>query len=134
MTDRPGTTVMDSVLGDDAGTVSIRYSPTSAHLVLAGEVDARLNAQLASATLQLTEYGLPVDVDTRDVTFMDSAVIALIAHLANRLTAPVRIVAPSDQVRFLLEVTHVGDLVEVVEPAEPIDDPAPPSEEPLAAL
>src|SRR5690606_15588853 len=77
MTDRPGTTVMDSVLGDDAGTVSIRYSPTSAHLVLAGEVDARLNAQLASATLQLTEYGLPVDVDTRDVTFMDSAVIAL---------------------------------------------------------
>lgn len=134
MMDRLGTTGTDAVFGDDAGTVRVTFSLTSARLVLAGEVDARLNAQLASATLQLTENGLPVDVDTRDVTFMDSAVIALIAHLANRLTAPVRIVAPSDQVRFLLEVTHVGDLVEIVEPAELVDDSVPPSEEPLAAL
>ena len=108
---RPG-----EILGDDAGSIEFSFLPDRARLELRGEVDARLNAELASVTTALVERGMTVDVETRDLTFIDSAAIALMAHLANRLPARVRFVAPTEQVRFLLDLTQVAELVDIIDP------------------
>lgn len=109
----------DEVLGDDAGSIRVSYHEAHVRVVLTGEVDARLNAQLAKLTTQLVEHGRTVEIVTRDVTFIDSAVIALVAHLANRLPARVRFLAPTDSVRFLLDLTQVGEIVDIIEPVVP---------------
>jgi anti-sigma B factor antagonist len=120
----------DEAFGDDAGGVQISFLADRSRLELSGEVDARLNAELARATNLLAERGLTVDIETRDLTFVDSSVIALVAHLANRLRARVRFLAPTQQVRFLLDLTQVGELVDVVDPeppASPAEDEAHPA-------
>ncbi|NLF03787.1 MAG: STAS domain-containing protein [Actinomycetales bacterium] len=114
----------DETFGDETGTIRVVLATDHARLVLSGEVDARLNADLARATQQLVTHGRPVDVETSGLTFVDSAVIALVAHLANRLAARVRFVAPTAQVRFLLEVTQVDQLVDIVDVPAPHGAPA----------
>lgn len=110
----------DERFGDDAGGVQISFLPDRSRLTLTGEVDARLNAELARATTLLAERGLTVDIETCELSFIDSSVIALVAHLANRLHARVRFLAPTPQVRFLLDLTQVGELVDIVEPELPL--------------
>lgn len=102
-----------------------------ARLVLRGEVDARLSPRFREVISRLLANPAPVDVETVEVTFVDSAAIAMIAHLARQLPASVRFLAPTPQVRFLLELTQVEDLVEVVVPAPP-QQPGPPSTSPVS--
>ncbi|PFG41310.1 STAS domain-containing protein [Georgenia soli] len=100
---------------DEQGLVSVLTSPARVRIVLAGPVDASLSDELATAAREAADAGVPVDVDTRTVTFMDSTVIAAIAHLAHRISHRVRFIEPPDLVRFLLEVTHIGEVVDVVD-------------------
>ncbi|WP_418606368.1 STAS domain-containing protein [Georgenia sp. SUBG003] len=74
-----------------------------------------MNEELATCTTEITRLGQPLDIDVRNVTFMDSSVLSVIARLSQRLTGPLRVIRPSDSVRFLLELTHLADVVEILD-------------------
>lgn len=82
---------------------------------LAGEVDVSVASKLAAAIAAAESDGRPVSIDAGDVTFMDSSGIALVARAATRTPATLQVINPPEVVRFLLDVTRVGELVEVVE-------------------
>src|SRR5699024_5552535 len=58
------------------------YPPS--RLEVSGSVDVSLSGDLAELVREIDVRGGPVDVDASTVTFMDSAVLALLAHLAYR--------------------------------------------------
>ncbi len=89
-------------------------------IVLSGEVDADLAPELTEATADAEANGLPIDIDAQHVTFMDSSGIAFLARIASRSTKPVRVLRAPETVRFLLEVTRIGELLEAVD--DPDDD------------
>lgn len=100
-----------------------RSEPASVHviveadrtcIVLSGEVDADLSADLREATADAEATGLPIDIDAQHVTFMDSSGIAFLARIATRSTERVRVLRAPETVRFLLEVTRIGELLDVV--------------------
>lgn len=100
-----------------------RSEPASVHviveadrtcIVLSGEVDADLSVDLREATADAEATGLPIDIDAQHVTFMDSSGIAFLARIATRSTQRVRVIRAPETVRFLLEVTRIGELLDVV--------------------
>jgi anti-sigma B factor antagonist len=97
------------------GSSALLTSDNRNRLVLAGEVDISMNEELGQAAVTVERSGLPLDVDVRNVTFMDSSVIAVLARLAYRLPDRLRIIEPPDVVRFLLEVTKIGDIVDIID-------------------
>lgn len=100
---------------DEPGTVAVLISPQRVRLVLAGEVDTNTEAELSEAVTEALSLGLPVDIDVRNVTFMDSSAVSGIARLSVQLGHRPRLIAPPESVRFLLSVTRVGDDVEILE-------------------
>ena len=98
-----------------AGSVHTLLDPDRTRLVLSGEIDVALTDELTEAVTDAETAGLPVEVDARHVTFMDSSGIALLARLANRTPGRLSLIKPPDVVRFLLEVTRIGDLVDVID-------------------
>lgn len=107
---------------DGAGSVHTLLNPDRTRLVLSGEIDVALSEELTEAVTDAEAAGLPVEVDARHVTFMDSSGIALLARLANRTPGRLNLIQPPDVVRFLLDVTRIGDLVDVID-----TEPAPPA-------
>ncbi|MBO9569012.1 MAG: STAS domain-containing protein [Cellulomonas iranensis] len=98
-------------------------------IVLSGEVDADLGPELQEATAEAEQRGLPIEVDAHHVTFMDSSGVAFLARLSIRSEHRVRLLRVPPTVRFLLEVTRIGELLDVVDeddaaPFEPVDPPA----------
>ncbi len=89
--------------------------PDVVHVVLAGEIDASTSADLAAAATEALAATLPVDVDCRSVTFMDSTGIGFLARLAARSQYPVRLLHPPNIVRFLLETVRITSLVQIVD-------------------
>ncbi|MGC0144814.1 MULTISPECIES: STAS domain-containing protein [unclassified Pseudactinotalea] len=96
------------------GWVRLTRSHDCARLALGGEIDAGDITTLNDAVEEALGYGLPVDVDTQDVLFMDSMTIAAISRLSGAGTR-VRFLNPPGLVRFLLDVTHIGAEVEIVD-------------------
>jgi anti-anti-sigma factor len=99
-------------------------------LVLSGEVDATLGAELSEAVTDAERVGLPVEIDARHVTFMDSSGVSMLARLAHRTPGRLTLIQPPDVVRFLLEVTRIGEVVDVLDsdpgfPAESAPEPDP---------
>ncbi len=103
----------------EPASVHVIVQDERTRIVLSGEVDADLAADLAEATAAAETNGLPIDIDAQHVTFMDSSGIAFLARIASRSTRPVRILHAPETVRFLLEVTRIGELLEAVD-----DDPS----------
>lgn len=83
-------------------------------IVLSGEIDADLAADLADAIEAAEVAALPIDIDAHHVTFMDSSGIAFLARVATRVQQPVRVLRAPESVRFLLQVTRIHELLEVV--------------------
>lgn len=122
---------------DDPAAPDRLTEPASVHvivmrdrtrIVVSGEIDADLSADLQEATSDAEATGLPIEVDAQHVTFMDSSGIAFLARLASRSAERVRVLHAPDTVRFLLEVTRIGELLDLVdEPTDgpPADDDAP---------
>ena len=100
-----------------SGSVEVFLEADRSRLVLRGEVDASMNSQVAGAFMEGARRGLPADVDTRGTTFVDSTLIAAVAHLSRKLPAGVTVVDPPDQVRFLLEISEVDQMVTVTDAA-----------------
>lgn len=123
----PATTTgeLPTDLGEPA-SVHVIVQDGRTRIVLSGEVDADLAAELTEATSDAEATGLPIDIDAQHVTFMDSSGIAFLARVATRANQKVRMLRAPETVRFLLQVTRIGELLELVdEPDEP--GPAPTS-------
>lgn len=122
-------TVPDGGLGDlgDPASVHVLMGTTRARIVLSGEVDAEMGADLHEATAEVEQAGLPVEIDAHHVTFMDSSGVAFLARLASRSPHRVRVLRAPPTVRFLLEVTRIGELLDIVDddPGFDLDVPAP---------
>jgi anti-anti-sigma factor len=95
--------------------------------VLSGEIDADIGGDLHEATAAAEESRLPVEIDAHHVTFMDSSGVAFLARLASRSPHRVRVLRAPPTVRFLLEVTRIGDLLDIVDedPGFELDDEGP---------
>ncbi|HEY0189324.1 MAG TPA: STAS domain-containing protein [Cellulomonas sp.] len=110
------------VQNDDAGepgSVHVILSPDRTRIVLSGEIDAELGADLTQATADAEQAGVQIEVDAHHVTFMDSSGVAFLARLAARAPHRVRLLHVPPTVQFLLEVTRIGDLLDVVEDEPP---------------
>lgn len=108
-----------------AASVRVLLGGPVTRIVLTGDIDVSASRRFTDAVSQAEHAARPVLVDARDVTFMDSTGIALLARLATRVPGTVRIVEPPDVVRFLLDATRVGDMVEVFERADAPARPTP---------
>ncbi|NAZ85802.1 STAS domain-containing protein [Kineococcus indalonis] len=85
-------------------------------VLLSGEVDATLSAELSTACAAVLARQRPVVVDVRDVAFMDSTGVGFLARLASRAAhQPVVLLHPTPVVRFLLTRTRIGTLLDVRE-------------------
>lgn len=119
----PGGTIGGSDASEPA-SVHVIVEDGRTRIVLSGEIDADLAADLADATVDAEAAALPIDIDAQHVTFMDSSGIAFLARVATRVQQPVRVLRAPDSVRFLLQVTRIHELLEVV-PGVPDEDEAP---------
>ena len=119
--------------GSEPGSVHVIVHSDRTRIVLSGEVDADLGPDLAEATADAEATGLPLEVDAQHVTFMDSSGIAFLARRANRVSERVRIIQAPETVLFLLEVTRIGELLDVI-PAGGEDAPATPARTPAHGL
>ncbi len=124
-----------SITRSDAepGTVHVIVGAERTRIVLAGEVDATLAPELLDAGSEAEKAGLPVEVDVHHVTFMDSSGVAFLARLAGRSAHRVRLLRVPPTVRFLLEVTRIGELLDVVDEAPDFDTLAPEDDGPRPA-
>ncbi|GAA4288121.1 STAS domain-containing protein [Georgenia daeguensis] len=113
-------------MSEPIGQVTVRTSTTRTRLVLSGEVDMSLADELSAAVDEVLVLGLPVDVDVRDVTFLDSSGLSKLVHLATGAVTRPRLIEPPDFVTFLLEVTRLDEVMDVLEsdPGFPDGDPA----------
>ena len=105
----------------DPGSVHVLVGSERTRIVLSGDVDADLAPDLQEATVEAEHAGLPIDVDAHHVTFMDSSGVAFLARLSTRSTSRVRLIRVPPTVRFLLEVTRIGELLDIVD-ADPGSD------------
>ncbi|KAE8765465.1 STAS domain-containing protein [Georgenia thermotolerans] len=120
---------------NEPGAVALLTSPSRTRLVLSGDADMTLTRELNEAIAEALELGLPVDIDVRNVTFIDSAVLGALGAFARRLTAPPRLIQPPEVVTFVLEITRMGEVLEILDhdpgfpaapPAAPVDAAVPP--------
>lgn len=102
----------------ETGTVHVTVGPDRTQIVLAGEIDTELGPDLQDAVDAAEHAHLPIEVDAHQVTFMDSSGVAFLARLSTRSSSRVRLIRVPPTVGFLLEVTRIGDLLDVV-----ADDP-----------
>ncbi|MCP6341434.1 STAS domain-containing protein, partial [Klebsiella pneumoniae] len=72
----------------EVGWVSVLGSEARTRLVLSGELDESVFPDLAAAVDLAVTRGVPVDIDARSTTFMDSSTVVTLARLAARLTHP----------------------------------------------
>ena len=123
----PGPSVPDlPAVGDpEPASVHVIVAGDRTRIVISGEIDADLAPDLLEAASDAETTGLPIEVDAQHVTFMDSSGIAFLARLASRSGERVRVLRAPEAVRFLLEVTRIGELLELVEGDDPGGEEAP---------
>ncbi len=119
-----GTEVAADHRKDNTGSVAVLTSPQRSRLVLAGEVDIATEPEMSEAVGELLSLGLPVDIDARNVTFMDSSAVSGLARLSTQLEHRPRLICPPETVLFLLKVTRVVDDVDILD-TDPGFEPSP---------
>ncbi|MCM3661347.1 STAS domain-containing protein [Georgenia satyanarayanai] len=113
-----------------AGSVTLIASPDRVRLILSGELDMLMKTELLDAVHEAVLHDVRVEVDVRDVTFMDSSALAALSRLIQASGERPTFISPPPVVRFLLDVTRIGELVDIVgadgEPLEPsMAEPSP---------
>lgn len=109
----------------EPGSVHVLLGGRKTRVVLTGEVDAELGPDLLEAAAEAEDAGRPIEVDVQHVTFMDSTGVAFLAKLASRAADTLVLIRPPELVRFLIEVTSIGDLLRVVDVDPGIDASVP---------
>lgn len=97
------------------GSVRVLPAGTRTRVVLAGEIDAEIGPELIEVAAVAEQAGLPVVVDVSQVRFMDSTGVAFLARLASRSPGRLVLVRPPELVRFLIEVTSIREVLDVVD-------------------
>jgi len=97
----------------EPGAVQVLVGEDRVRIVLSGDIDSDVGDDLLEATSEAERHDLPIEVDTHHVTFMDSAGVAFLARLSIRSKYRVRLLRVPPTVKFLLEVTRIGELVDV---------------------
>ena len=99
-----------------AGTVRVGRAEERVVVHLGGEVDACLGPALGRGVEEALATGLPVLVQAREVTFMDSTGLGFLARLASR-SAERRITVSGapDVVRHLVHRARLEGMVELVD-------------------
>lgn len=105
------TTRRGARLHAEHGAVAVLTDNGCVRLVLSGAIDPLCADELNDA-VPGTITGLPVEIDTRDVTFMDSTGVSALEALTRASPLRATFVEPTDLVRFLLQMTHLGTSVE----------------------
>lgn len=106
--------MVDQPAPGEPGAVQVIVGEDRVRLVLSGDVDSDIAGELTEAAAEAERHDLPIEVDAHHVTFMDSAGVAFLARLSARSKHRVRLLRVPPTVRFLLEVTRIGELVDVV--------------------
>ncbi len=99
----------------ETGSVHVMVGPAQTRVVLSGEIDAQIAPELRDAAADAEAAGRPVEVDARHVRFMDSSGVTLLARLAARTPGRLRLIQPPEVIRFLLEVTRIRDVIDIVD-------------------
>lgn len=99
----------------EPGSVHVFVGSERTRIVLSGDIDADVAPDLQEATAEAERAQLPIEVDCHHVTFMDSSGVAFLARLSTRSPARVRLIRVPPTVQFLLEVTRIGELLDVIE-------------------
>lgn len=94
-------------------SVRLEEHADALRIVLSGEIDAEAEATLAQAGDQALAARLPIEVDSRAVSFMDSTGVSFLALLASRSARPVTLLDPPEIVRFLVDTTGITPLVRI---------------------
>ncbi len=115
--DEPIDASIDEVAGvaRDPGDVGVIVGSQRVRIVLAGEIDIDLEHDLRDAIGAAEGTGLPIEIDAHHVTFMDSSGVSFLAELASRASTPVRVLRAPPSMKFLLTVTRLDELVELVD-------------------
>jgi anti-anti-sigma factor len=101
------------MVSSEPGAVQVLVGEDRVRIVLSGDVDSDLGDDLVEAATEAERHDLPIEVDAHHVTFMDSAGVAFLARLSIRSKHRVRLLRVPPTVKFLLEVTRIGELVDV---------------------
>lgn len=107
----------EDVSRGERGSVHTLLDSDRTRIVLSGEVDVSVATELTDAVAEAEAAAVPTEVDARHVTFIDSSGVAMLARLASRTPGRLQILDPPEVLTFLLEVTRIGDLVDVVHAA-----------------
>jgi anti-anti-sigma factor len=99
----------------EPGAVGVLVGETRTRLVLTGEVDIELERELREAIRDAERAGQPIEIDAHHVTFIDSTGVSFIAELATRATPRVRVLRAPPSMKFLLTVTRLDELVDLVD-------------------
>lgn len=106
--------------GVTPGEASVVTTGERTRLILAGDIDLQMVTELNEAIAECEQRAVPLDIDLRNVTFMDSAGVATVARLVSGdcPVMPVRVIKPPRVVRYLFDVTGLSNTVQILE-----DDP-----------
>ena len=92
---------------------------------LVGEIDVS-NARDAEARLiDMVSAGTPVVLDVGRLSYLDSQGVAMLFRLVRRAKAnggTIAIANPQGIVRRVLDITHVGDVITIIDDGTIIDD------------
>ena len=113
----------------DPGSVHVILGGRKTRVVLTGEIDAELGPDLTEAAADAEDAGRPVEVDAQHVTFMDSTGVAFLARLASRCGGRLVLIKPPELVRFLIDVTAIREVLDVVEEDPGVDTTLPDDDE-----
>jgi anti-anti-sigma factor len=105
----------------DPASVYLIVGASRARLVLSGEIDAELGLELTEAFEEAEATNLPIEIDAHHITFIDSSGVASLARIASRVPYKIRMLRTPPSVKFLLEVTRIGELLEIVDADDGID-------------
>ncbi len=109
----------------EPGSVHVILGGRKTRVVLTGEIDAELGPDLTEAAADAEDARRPVEVDAQHVTFMDSTGVAFLARLASRCGGRLVLIKPPELVRFLIDVTAIREVLDVVEDDPGVDTTVP---------
>lgn len=107
--------VGQATTANEPGSVHVLVGASRTRIVLSGEIDANLTNEFNDAMQDCDSVGLPVEVDAHHVTFMDSSGVAFLARLTTRSAHRVRVLRAPATMRFLLDVTRIGELLDILD-------------------
>jgi anti-anti-sigma regulatory factor len=92
------------------GNANLITMSDCAGIVLTGEVNSDLTADLAEVLEEALALGVPIEVDPHHVTYFGATGIAFLRELAERLPAKPALVYVPPTLAFLLDATNTRQL------------------------